>query len=78
MTLDDATLEEALALNNAHATELFAAARAAGHTLVTCEVNLEPPNPASARLHQALGFAEVGRARLAAAPKTVCYLACTL
>lgn len=55
--------------------ELFAAARAAGHTLVTCEVNVEPPNPASDRLHEALGFVEVGRARLATSAKVVRYLA---
>jgi uncharacterized protein len=42
-------------------TELFAAARAAGHTLVALEVNRVPPNPASDALHAALGFAEFGR-----------------
>jgi len=41
--------------------ELFAAARAAGHTLTACEVNRVPPNPGSDALHVALGFAEVGR-----------------
>ena len=28
--------------------------------LLTCEVNLEPPNPVSLRFHHALGFREVG------------------
>jgi uncharacterized protein len=28
---------------------------------VTCEVNLEPPNPVSQRFHESLGFVEVGR-----------------
>lgn len=53
--------------------ELFRRARAAGHTLVGCEVNLEPPNPVSDRFHAASGFGEVGRARLVG--KTVRYLA---
>jgi predicted GNAT superfamily acetyltransferase len=39
---------------------LFARAAAGGHTLVVCEVNAEPPNPASDAFHAALGFAEVG------------------
>jgi predicted GNAT superfamily acetyltransferase len=54
--------------------ELFAAARAAGHDLVCCEVNIEPPNPASDAFHAALGFVEVGEARLAANGKRVRYL----
>ncbi|MBX6320873.1 MAG: GNAT family N-acetyltransferase [Rhodospirillaceae bacterium] len=53
---------------------LFAKAVAAGHTLAACEVNVDPPNPASDRLHAALGFVEVGRARLQPAGKTVRYL----
>ena len=36
-------------------------ARAAGATEVTCEVNLDPPNPDSQAFHAALGFVEVGR-----------------
>jgi len=44
--------------------ELFAAATAAGHTRVVCEVNAEPPNPASDAFHAALGFVEVGTAEL--------------
>ncbi len=42
-------------------TELFAAARAAGHDAITAEVNRVPPNPGSDAFHAALGFAEVGR-----------------
>lgn len=53
--------------------DLFAAARAAGHARVVCEVNLDPPNPGSDRLHAALGFAEVGIALLPSG-KTVRYL----
>jgi uncharacterized protein len=54
--------------------ELFAAAVQAGHVLIGCEVNFEPPNPASDAFHEALGFSEVGRARLAAGKKIVRYL----
>lgn len=44
---------------------LFTRARAAGHSRVVCEVNADPPNPASDALHAALRFGEVGAARLA-------------
>ncbi len=37
------------------------AARAAGVTRVACEVNIEPPNPASLRFHDRRGFREIGR-----------------
>jgi predicted GNAT superfamily acetyltransferase len=53
--------------------ELFRRAEAAGHDCAACEVNLEPPNPASDAFHARLGFAEVGRAAVGA--KTVRYLA---
>ncbi|MEM1314057.1 MAG: GNAT family N-acetyltransferase [Pseudomonadota bacterium] len=52
---------------------LFDAARAAGHDAVVCEVNAEPPNPASDAFHAALGFEIVGEARLADRGKTVRY-----
>jgi predicted GNAT superfamily acetyltransferase len=39
---------------------LFERARAAGHERVVCEVNADPPNPASDAFHAALGFAEIG------------------
>ena len=42
----------------------FAAGAAAGFDFIGCEVNLEPPNPASDAFHARLGFGEVGRARL--------------
>lgn len=32
-----------------------------GRTEVTCEVNVEPPNPGSIAFHTRLGFSEVGR-----------------
>ena len=40
---------------------IFAAARDRGLAEVTCEVNVEPPNPGSMRFHERLGFTEVGR-----------------
>jgi len=40
---------------------VFEAARAAGASEVTCEVNVEPPNPESLAFHAALGFGEVAR-----------------
>lgn len=40
--------------------DLFAEARAAGAERVVCEVNADPPNPASDAFHARLGFVEVG------------------
>ncbi len=57
---------------------LFATARAAGHDCVVCEVNYDPPNPASDLFHEKLGFAEVGRAHLSDRGKGVRYLRKTL
>ena len=53
--------------------DLFGQAAKAGHTLVTCEVNLEPPNPASDAFHAALGFHEVGDAVIHGGKKAVRY-----
>ena len=44
-------------------------------SLVVCEVNLVPPNPASDAFHARLGFSAVGSALLADRQKTVRYLA---
>jgi predicted GNAT superfamily acetyltransferase len=55
--------------------DLLAHARRAGHDWIVCEVNREPPNPASDALHAALGFTEVGSARLPDGIKAVRYLA---
>lgn len=54
--------------------DLFAMARAAGHERVVCEVNSDPPNPASDAFHAALRFVSVGSALLANG-KTVTYMA---
>ncbi len=57
--------------------DLFLRATAAQQTIVGCEVNLLPPNPASDAFHARMGFAEVGTAQLASG-KTVRYLERTL
>ena len=54
---------------------LFEDARRAGHQRIVCEVNADPPNPASDAFHAALGFVEVGAALLSASGKTVRYFA---
>ena len=35
--------------------------KSAEHSLLCCEVNLEPPNPGSLRFHKRIGFTEVGQ-----------------
>lgn len=55
--------------------DLFERAGAAGHTIVTCEINAEPPNPASDAFHAALGFSVVGGAAIHDGKKTVRYYA---
>jgi uncharacterized protein len=57
---------------------LFAAAKAAGHNRVTCEINLAPPNPGSILFHRALGFVEIGQGHLAGSEKIVSYQECRL
>lgn len=58
--------------------DLFAHAVAAGHDRVVCEVNTQPPNPASDAFHAALGFIEVGTATIHEGSRTVRYLSCAL
>jgi uncharacterized protein len=55
--------------------DLFDAARAAGHDQMVCEVNADPPNPASDAFHAALGFVAVGTGEIHGGSKTVTYLA---
>jgi predicted GNAT superfamily acetyltransferase len=35
--------------------------KSAEHSLLCCEVNLEPPNPGSLRFHHRIGFTEIGQ-----------------
>ncbi|MFC0407179.1 GNAT family N-acetyltransferase [Roseomonas elaeocarpi] len=58
--------------------DLIERALAAGHDLLVCEVNSDPPNPASDTFHAALGFKEVGAAAIHGGVKTVRYLALRL
>lgn len=50
---------------------LFEQAAADGHGIIACEVNLDPPNPASDGFHAAFGFRAVGTGGYGA--KTVRY-----
>jgi predicted GNAT superfamily acetyltransferase len=54
--------------------DLFQHALRAGHERIVCEVNRDPPNPASDAFHAALGFSEVGFAAIRGGAKTVRYL----
>jgi predicted GNAT superfamily acetyltransferase len=54
--------------------DLFEHARRAGHDRVVCEVNSEPPNPASDAFHADLGFNQVGKGLIHGGSKTVSYL----
>jgi uncharacterized protein len=53
---------------------LFAAARTEGYPCIVCEVNSDPPNPASDAFHATLGFAVVGEQTFSAKNKSVRYL----
>ena len=57
-----------------YADLLFRAGQA-DHDIIVCEVNRDPPNPASDAFHAAQGFAEVGQATIHKGSKTVRYLA---
>jgi predicted GNAT superfamily acetyltransferase len=74
----DRVVTAAAARGRGHAATLyhalFEAAARAGHTQVTCEVNADPPNPASDAFHAKMGFAPIGSAALPNG-KTVTYFA---
>lgn len=54
--------------------DLFEFARSQRQSLIVCEVNIDPPNPASDRFHRRLGFTHVGES-LIPSGKRVQYLA---
>ena len=51
--------------------KVFEFARQTGVSLVTCEIDRDPPNLVSEQFHLRFGFAEVGRQRVPYAPKMV-------
>jgi uncharacterized protein len=53
---------------------LFGQAKAHGFTCILCEVNSDPPNPASDAFHAALGFEAIGAQTFSATNKSVRYL----
>ena len=53
--------------------DLFAEAKQAGYDRVVCEVNIDPPNPASEAFHAAMGFVRVGQATIHNGTKSVLY-----
>jgi predicted GNAT superfamily acetyltransferase len=51
--------------------DLFAHARAQGIKTITCEYNIQPPNPASQAFHDKYGFTELGTQWVANGTKQV-------
>lgn len=51
--------------------DLFAFARSKGVEAITCEYNIEPPNPASSAFHGKFGFRELGTQWVAGGSKRV-------
>jgi uncharacterized protein len=58
--------------------DLFAFARSQGVNTVTCEFDIDPPNPASEKFHKLLGFQEVGVQTYGVYKKRVAMQAITL
>jgi predicted GNAT superfamily acetyltransferase len=52
-------------------SDLLAFARDIGAPRVTCEFDIDPPNPISEAFHRKFGFAEVGQQSVAGGKKTV-------
>lgn len=52
-------------------SQVFETARRDGVPCVTCEFDVDPPNPVSERFHARFGFEEVGRQEVAGGKKTV-------
>ncbi len=60
-------------MSTASSSQHHPGARQAGQTRVVCEVNLDPPNPASDAFHANMGFVEIGQAAIHNGAKTVRY-----
>ena len=58
--------------------DLFATARSQNVATITCEYNLDPPNPASRAFHDKFGFKELGTQWVAGGTKRVSLQAATL
>lgn len=58
--------------------EVFAHARATGVALITCEFDIDPPNPVSEQFHRRFGFQEVGKQAVAGGKKWVSLQAVTV
>jgi uncharacterized protein len=54
--------------------DLFAAAKAAGHVRVVCEVNIDPPNEGSLAFHRSMEFLALADVVLKGGSKRVRYL----
>jgi len=57
-------------LASAFYQQLESHALAQGVARIVCEVNIDPPNPASLRFHESQGFVEVGRKSIPGEEKT--------
>lgn len=58
--------------------DLFRFARGEGCQTITCEFDIDPPNPQSERFHAAFGFREVGTQRVGPKQKQVSLQAVTI
>jgi predicted GNAT superfamily acetyltransferase len=67
-----------MGLGDALYDEAFGRARDRGASRVVCEVDIDPPNPASDAFHRKRGFVEVGTQPVADGAKTVSLRECRL
>lgn len=67
-----------LGIGSALYRDLFSESRARGLSTVTCEYNIEPPNPASRAFHDKFGFQELGTQWVAGGSKRVSLQAATI
>jgi len=67
-----------LGIGSALYRDLFSETRARGLSNVTCEYNIEPPNPASRAFHDKFGFHELGTQWVAGGSKRVSLQAATI